>query len=61
MVAAITPLISGAISKTVNLPKYATVDDFKNITIHSWKLGVKGITLYRDGSKASQPLNTSYG
>ncbi|WP_055667449.1 vitamin B12-dependent ribonucleotide reductase [Desnuesiella massiliensis] len=59
MVAAITPLISGAISKTVNLPKNATVGDFKNIALLSWKLGVKGIALYRDSSKASQPLNTN--
>jgi ribonucleoside-diphosphate reductase alpha chain len=59
MVASITPLISGAISKTVNLPKTAKVEDFKNVVITSWKLGVKGITLYRDASKASQPLNTS--
>lgn len=61
MVAAIVPLISGSISKTVNLPKEATVDDFKNVILASWELGVKGITLYRDGSKASQPLNTSLG
>lgn len=59
MVAALSPLISGAISKTVNLPKTATVEDIKNITILSWNLGVKGITIYRDGCKASQPLNTS--
>jgi ribonucleoside-diphosphate reductase alpha chain len=59
MVAAITPLISGAISKTVNLPKTATIDDFKNVVLTSWKLGIKGITLYRDSSKASQPLNNS--
>jgi ribonucleoside-diphosphate reductase alpha chain len=59
MVAAITPIISGAISKTVNLPETATIDDFKNVILLSWKLGVKGITLYRDGCKASQPLNTS--
>ncbi|MBU3206164.1 vitamin B12-dependent ribonucleotide reductase [Clostridium algidicarnis] len=59
MVAAITPLISGAISKTVNLPKDASIEDFKDIVITSWKLGVKGISLYRDSSKASQPLNTS--
>lgn len=61
MVAAITPLISGAISKTVNLPKTATVEDFKKVILSSWKLGVKGITLYRDSSKAAQPLNTSLG
>lgn len=59
MVAALTPLISGAISKTVNLPKDASVEDFKNVILSSWKLGVKGITLYRDSSKAAQPLNTS--
>jgi ribonucleoside-diphosphate reductase alpha chain len=59
MVASITPLISGAISKTVNLPKTASVEDFKDVLLASWKLGVKGITIYRDSSKASQPLNTS--
>lgn len=59
MVAAITPLISGAISKTVNLPSTATIADFKNVVLSSWKLGVKGISLYRDGSKASQPLNNT--
>ncbi len=59
MVASITPLISGAISKTVNLPKEATIEEFKDVVLTSWKLGIKGITLYRDGSKASQPLNTS--
>jgi len=59
MVAAITPLISGAISKTVNLPKRAEVSEFKDVVLASWKLGIKGITLYRDGCKASQPLNTS--
>ncbi|MBU3114478.1 vitamin B12-dependent ribonucleotide reductase [Clostridium lacusfryxellense] len=59
MMAAITPMISGSISKTVNLPKNATIEDFKEVIISSWKLGVKGISLYRDGSKASQPLNTT--
>jgi ribonucleoside-diphosphate reductase alpha chain len=59
MVAAITPLISGAVSKTVNLPKSASIDEFKEVIFSSWKLGVKGITLYRDGSKASQPLNST--
>ncbi|NLW12238.1 MAG: vitamin B12-dependent ribonucleotide reductase [Clostridiaceae bacterium] len=57
MVAALTPLLSGAISKTVNLPNDATVEDFKTVHINAWKLGVKGITLYRDGSKFTQPLN----
>jgi ribonucleoside-diphosphate reductase alpha chain len=59
MMAAITPLISGSISKTVNLPKSSSVEDFKNVILSSWKLGVKGISLYRDGSKASQPLNNT--
>lgn len=59
MMASITPMISGAISKTVNLPETATIEDFKEVILHSWKLGVKGISLYRDGSKASQPLNTT--
>lgn len=58
MVAALTPLVSGAISKTVNLPKNATVEDFKQVAINAWKKGVKGISLYRDGSKFAQPLNT---
>ena len=57
MVAALTPLLSGAISKTVNLPAEATVEDFKAVVVESWKLCVKGITLYRDGSKFAQPLN----
>lgn len=57
MVAALTPLLSGAVSKTVNLPREATVEDFKEVVIQSWMLGVKGITLYRDGSKFAQPLN----
>ncbi len=59
MVAAITPLISGAVSKTVNLPKSAKIEEFKEVIFSAWKLGVKGITLYRDGSKASQPLSNS--
>ncbi len=59
MVASITPLISGAVSKTVNLPKNAVIADFEHVILSSWKLGIKGITLYRDSSKASQPLNTS--
>ena len=57
MVAALTPLLSGAISKTVNLPREATVEDFAEVVMTSWRLGVKGITLYRDGSKIAQPLN----
>ena len=58
MVAALTPLVSGAISKTVNLPASATVQDFKDVVMLAWQTGCKGITLYRDGSKNAQPLNT---
>jgi ribonucleoside-diphosphate reductase alpha chain len=58
MLAALTPMVSGSISKTVNLPSDATVDDFKMINIEAWRLGIKSIALYRDGSKASQPLNS---
>ncbi len=57
MLAAAQPFLSGAISKTVNLPKDATVKDISDIYIESWKLGLKAIALYRDGSKFSQPLN----
>ncbi len=59
MVAALTPLVSGAISKTVNLPRTATVQDFKDVVMLAWQTGVKGITLYRDGSKNAQPLNNT--
>ncbi|MCL2323531.1 MAG: vitamin B12-dependent ribonucleotide reductase, partial [Oscillospiraceae bacterium] len=59
MTAAIAPMISGAISKTVNLPKEADISDIENIVISSWKLGIKGLTVYRDSSKVAQPLNTS--
>ena len=50
---------SGAISKTVNVPKEATVDEIVQAYIQSWKLGAKAISIYRDGSKRTQPLNTS--
>ncbi|HSX42088.1 MAG TPA: vitamin B12-dependent ribonucleotide reductase [Candidatus Saccharimonadales bacterium] len=59
MMAAVQPFISGAISKTINLPNDATVEDVKNVYIQSWKLGLKALALYRDGSKLSQPLNAS--
>lgn len=59
MTASLTPLISGAISKTVNLPNSATIEDFKKVHEMAWRLGVKAIALYRDGSKASQPLNSA--
>ena len=58
MMAAAQPFISGAISKTINLPNNAEIDDIKDAYMQSWKLGVKANALYRDGSKLSQPLNT---
>jgi ribonucleoside-diphosphate reductase alpha chain len=59
MMGATQPFISGAISKTVNVPKEATVDDITQAYMESWKLGAKAISIYRDGSKRTQPLNTS--
>jgi len=58
MMAAAQPFISGAISKTINLPNEATVDDFKDAYMLSWQLMLKANALYRDGSKLSQPLNS---
>ncbi|HEY1629627.1 MAG TPA: LAGLIDADG family homing endonuclease, partial [Tepidisphaeraceae bacterium] len=57
MMAAAQPFISGAISKTINLPNEASVEEIKNSYFLSWKLGLKANALYRDGSKLSQPLN----
>ena len=59
MMGATQPFISGAISKTVNVPKDASVDEITQAYIQSWKLGAKAISIYRDGSKRTQPLNTS--
>lgn len=59
MMAAAQPFLSGAISKTVNLPNDATVADVREIYETGWKLGLKAVALYRDGCKASQPLNSS--
>ena len=56
MMAAVQPFLSGAISKTINVPNDAKVQDIWNIFMKSWKLGLKAITIYRDGSKGSQPL-----
>ena len=58
MMAAAQPFISGAISKTVNLPNDATVEDIRNAYVEAWKMGLKCVAIYRDGSKRSQPLNT---
>ncbi len=57
MMAAAQPFLSGAISKTINLPNEATVDEIKEAYLLSWKLGLKACALYRDGSKLSQPLS----
>src|SRR5687767_10195332 len=59
MMGATQPFISGAISKTVNVPREATVEDIERAYIESWRLGAKAISIYRDGSKRTQPLNTS--
>lgn len=58
IMAAIQPFISGAISKTVNLPFEATEEEISDIYFQGWKLGLKAIAMYRDGSKLSQPLNS---
>jgi ribonucleoside-diphosphate reductase alpha chain len=58
MMAAAQPFLSGAISKTVNLPNTATVEDIMKTYIEAWKLGLKAVAIYRDGSKRSAPLNT---
>jgi len=58
IMAAAQPFISGAISKTINFPNEATIEDVKDAYVQSWQLGIKANALYRDGSKLSQPLNT---
>ena len=58
MMAAVQPFITGAISKTVNLPNSATWQEIQDIYYQGWKLGLKAISIYRDGSKLSQPLST---
>jgi len=59
MMAACQPFISGAISKTVNMPENATPDDIMEVYLEGWRMGLKAIAIYRDGSKRSQPLNTA--
>jgi ribonucleoside-diphosphate reductase alpha chain len=61
MMAAAQPFLSGAISKTVNLPSDATVEDIMNTYIEGWQLGLKAIAIYRDGSKRSAPLSADKG
>ncbi len=59
MMAAVQPFISGAISKTVNMPEEASVEDIESLFIDAWKLGVKAIAIYRDNCKVGQPLSVS--
>lgn len=59
MMGAVQPFISGAISKTINMPTDATVEDIMHAYMESWKLGLKAVAIYRDGSKRTQPLNTT--
>jgi ribonucleoside-diphosphate reductase alpha chain len=59
MMGAVQPFISGAISKTVNLPSEVTVEEIEQTYIEGWRLGLKAVAIYRDGSKRTQPLSTS--
>jgi ribonucleoside-diphosphate reductase alpha chain len=59
MMGAVQPFLSGAISKTVNVPKDATAEEIQQAYIDSWRLGAKAVSIYRDGSKRTQPLNTA--
>src|SRR5437588_4333755 len=59
MMSAVQPFLSGAISKTVNMPPDATVDEVEQAYIDGWKLGLKALAIYRDGSKRSQPMATT--
>ena len=58
MMGAVQPFISGAISKTVNMPSTASVEDIEDVYLEGWKLGLKAVAIYRDGCKRTQPLNT---
>ena len=59
MMGAVQPFISGAISKTVNMPEEATVEDIEQIHIDAWRLGIKAVAIYRDNCKVGQPLSTT--
>ena len=59
MMAAVQPFISGAISKTVNMPEDATVEEVEEIYLEGWKLGLKALAIYRDNCKVGQPLSAS--
>ncbi|HZP42384.1 MAG TPA: vitamin B12-dependent ribonucleotide reductase [Candidatus Binatia bacterium] len=58
MMGAVQPFISGAISKTINMPEHATVEDIEQAYVEAWRLGLKAVAIYRDGCKKTQPLNT---
>ena len=59
MMGAVQPFISGAISKTVNMPEEATIEDIEQLHIDAWRLGVKAVAIYRDNCKVAQPLSTT--
>jgi len=59
MMAAVQPFISGAISKTINMPEDSTAEDILNAYLESWRLGLKAVAIYRDGSKRVQPVSAS--
>jgi ribonucleoside-diphosphate reductase alpha chain len=61
MMAAVQPFISGAISKTINMPEECTVEEIMDAYIESWRMGIKAVAIYRDNSKRSQPLSSSNG
>ena len=57
MMAAVQPFLSGAISKTVNMPETATVEDVERVYLDGWRLGLKALAIYRDNCKVGQPLS----
>lgn len=59
MMAAVQPFLSGGISKTVNMPETATANDIEQVYLQAWKMGLKSVAIYRNGSKMSQPLNVN--
>src|SRR5205085_4446861 len=61
MMAAVQPFISGAISKTINMPEECTVEDIMDAYTESWKLGLKAVAIYRDNSKKAQPMGSGAG
>src|ERR1041384_6030993 len=58
MMAAVQPFISGAISKTVNMPEDVSVEDVEQLHVDAWQLGIKAVAIYRDNCKVAQPLST---